>query len=65
VTDDQAICADDRLANAGSASGIRCPASSLARGEAARFEYTYGGLSGRRCCTFLLYSLFALFEFGF
>ena len=30
-----------------------------------RSEHTYGGPLGRRCCTFLLYSLFELFELGF
>jgi hypothetical protein len=34
-------------------------------GGRCRFEYTYGGLSGRRCCTLLLYRLFDLFEFRF
>ena len=52
------------LTNAGSASGIRCPASSPRQGRC-RFEYTYGGPSGRRCCTLLLYCLFDLFEFRF
>jgi hypothetical protein len=33
--------------------------------EDARSEHTYGGLPGRRCCTFLLYSLFDPFEFRF
>jgi hypothetical protein len=32
-TDDRAMCAGDRPTNAGSVSGIRCPASSLARGR--------------------------------
>jgi len=32
-TDDRAICAGDRPTNAGSASRIRCPASSLTRGK--------------------------------
>ena len=31
----------------------------------ARSEHTYGGPLGRRCCTFLLYSLFEPFEFRF
>ena len=41
--------------------------AALAReaGEHARFEHTYGGPLGRRCCTFLLYCLFDLFEFRF
>ena len=34
-------------------------------GEDARSEHTYGGAGGRRCCTFLLYSLFESFEFRF
>jgi hypothetical protein len=34
-------------------------------GEDARSEHTYGDPSGRRCCTFLLYSLFEPFEFRF
>ena len=34
-------------------------------GEGARSEHTYGGPTGRRCCTFLLYSLFESFEFRF
>jgi hypothetical protein len=34
-------------------------------GEAARSEHAYGGPTGRRCCTFLLYCLFDLFEFRF
>ena len=33
--------------------------------EAARSEHTYGGPAGRRCCTFLLYSLFDIFELCF
>jgi hypothetical protein len=33
--------------------------------EHTRLEYTYGGPSGRRCCTLLLYLLFDLFEFRF
>jgi hypothetical protein len=34
-------------------------------GGGARSEHTYGGRSGRRCCTLLLYSLFDSFELGF
>jgi hypothetical protein len=55
----------DRLANADSAPGIRCPARSPSRGEIPDPERTYGGPLGRRCCTFLLYSLFDSFEFRF
>ena len=62
-TDDKAISAGGRLTNAGSAPGIRCPASSPSHGRCP-IEHTYGGATGRRCCIFLLYSLFDLFEFG-
>jgi hypothetical protein len=34
-------------------------------GGGAGSEHTYGGPVGRRCCTFLLYSLFDSFEFRF
>jgi hypothetical protein len=33
-------------------------------GAHARSEHTYGDPTGRRCCTFLLYCLFDLFELG-
>jgi hypothetical protein len=54
---------------AGWAAPVRClklsvqPAALME--EDARSEHTYGGLVGRRCCTFLLYLLFDLFEFRF
>jgi hypothetical protein len=35
------------------------------RTEGASSEHTCGGLMGRRCGTFLLYSLFDLFELRF
>lgn len=55
-TDEAGVCPGNRLANASSARGFGCPASSPSPGEHARSEHAYGGPSGRRCGTFLLYS---------
>jgi len=44
--------------------GARCPLSDFARDDD-RSEHTYGGPSGRRCGTLLLYPLFELFDLGF
>ena len=62
--DEAGICPGDRLANAGAAPGIRYLPAAPA-GEGSRSEHTYGGPTGRRCCTFLLYSLFESFELCF
>ncbi len=64
-TDEAGVCPGNRLTNAGSAPGTRCPASNPSPGEDARSEHTYGGPTGRRCCTFLLYPLFESFELRF
>ena len=58
------ICPGDRLSTASSAPGTHSHASSSS-GVTRPSEHTYGGPTGRRCCTFLLYSLFESFEFGF
>jgi hypothetical protein len=63
-TSETEICPGDRLTNTDSAPEIRCPANSPSW-ETCPIEHTYGGPTGRRCCTFLLYSLFELFEFRF
>ncbi len=42
-----------------------CGPASSPRQRKNQSEHTYGGPSGRRCCTLLLYSLFDLFELCF
>jgi hypothetical protein len=63
-TEDKAICAGDRLIKHrfSARNPLSCPQPS--RGNMPD-PNLYGGPLGRRCCTFLLYCLFELFEFVF